>query len=86
VLALSTTQSRGTITQVKIWYFWRLDQETQRYFKVYYQSRAEHVGDYTSKAHTASIHKHGRPYYQHEVNSPIELPRASKAKLTVRMC
>ena len=44
-------------------YFWLLDQKTQRYIQVYYQPRAENMGDYPSKAHTGHIHKHGRPYY-----------------------
>ena len=59
-------------------YFWLLDQETQRYFKVYYQPGAENVGDYPSKAHAGPIHTQSRPYYPHEVNSPSVLPRAAK--------
>jgi hypothetical protein len=41
-------------------------------------ARGGEYGDYPSKTHTAHIHKHVRPYYQQEVNSPRELPRATK--------
>ena len=35
------------------------------------------MGDYPSKAHPGSIHRHARPYYLHMHNSPTELSRAA---------
>jgi hypothetical protein len=37
-------------------YFWLLDGEMQKYFKFYYQSGLENLGDYLSKHHNADIH------------------------------
>ncbi len=43
---------------IEMQYFWLLDSKTQKYFKFYYQSRQENLGDYPSKHHTADIHLH----------------------------
>ena len=75
---VNNTIKRQRSRAMEMRYFWLLDQETQRYIKVYYQPGAENLGDYPSKAHTGPIHTHVRPYYQHEVNSPSVLPRAAK--------
>ena len=61
-----------------MWYFWLLDQETQKYFKLYYQLGAESLADYPSKAHTGAIHTHVRPYYLHMKTSPTQLVCAAK--------
>ncbi|KAL7528601.1 hypothetical protein ACHAXR_002526 [Thalassiosira sp. AJA248-18] len=42
-------------------YFWLLDQETQRYFKFYYQPGQENMGNFPSKQHTVKICIHTRP-------------------------
>ena len=59
-------------------YFYLLDQQTQKYFKFYYQPGQENMADYPSKHHVAGIHQHVRPYYLHMPNSPRFLVRAAK--------
>ena len=59
-------------------YFWLLDRQAQLNFAFHYTPGHENLGDYPSKAHTADIHQHVRPYYIHLKNSPIELIRAAK--------
>ncbi len=55
-----------------------IGQQTQHYFKFYYQPSQENLGNYPTKHHTADIHQHIRPYYAHMKNSPILLPWAMK--------
>ncbi len=62
-------------------YFWLLDGKAQQYFKFYYQSGQGNLGDYSSKHHTADIHKHVRPYYVHTNKTPALLPQALKPSL-----
>ena len=59
-------------------YFWFLDQETNKYFKFYYQPGQENLADYPSKAHKVTIHDHVRTYYLHMYSSPNLLTRAAK--------
>ena len=59
-------------------YFEILDQKHNRYFKVYYKSEVENMGDYPSKAHTGAIHTHVRPYYMHMGNPPRTSLKAHK--------
>jgi hypothetical protein len=66
---------------MKMHYFWLLDGKTQKYFKFYYQSGQENLGDYPSKHHTANIHQHVRPYYFHTDKSPTLLPWALKPSI-----
>ena len=60
---LTDTIKRQRSRAMEMRYFWLLDQRTQRYIKVYYQSGAENMGNSPGKTHTGHIHKHGRPYY-----------------------
>ncbi len=62
-------------------YFWLLDGETQKYFKIFYQPGQENLDDYPSKHHTADIHQHVRPYYVHTDKSPAILLRALKPSI-----
>ena len=59
-------------------YFWIIDQETNKYFKFYYQPGQENLADYPSKSHTVTIHTHVRPYYLHMESSPNLLTHADK--------
>ena len=75
---VNNTIKRQRSPAIEMRYFWLLDQETQRYFKFFYQPGQENMGDYPSKHHTAVIHRHVRPYYVHTETSPRQLIRASK--------
>ena len=75
---VNNTIKRQRSRAMEMRYFWLLDQETQKYFKFYYQPGQENLGDYPSKAHTGAIHVHVRPYYLHMYNSPMYLLRAAK--------
>ena len=61
---------------MKMRYFWLLDGEIQKHFDCQHHPGQENLGDYYSKAHTAKVHRHARPYYLHESNSPRKLVRA----------
>ena len=59
-------------------YFWLLNEDTNKYFKFYYQPGQENLADYPSKAHTGTIHTLVRPYYLHTESSPNLLTCAAK--------
>jgi hypothetical protein len=59
-------------------YWWLLNAKAQDIFTFHYHAGLENLGDYPSKHHTADIHRHVRPYYVHQDNSPSYLPRAMK--------
>ena len=59
-------------------YFYLLDQQTQKYFKFFYQPGQENLADYPYKHHAAPIHQHVHPYYLHMPTSPQFLIRAAK--------
>ena len=59
-------------------YFYLMDQAIQKYFRFQYHPGQENMGDYPTKHHTGAIHRHVRPYYLQEKNSPATLPRAAK--------
>ena len=73
----------NTIKQQQSWeiemrYFRLLGQKNDRYFEVCYKPGVENMGNYPSKSHTGTIHKHVRPYYMHMESSPRTLLRAHK--------
>ena len=59
-------------------YWWLLNCEAQDIFAFHYHPGLENLGDYPSKHHTANVHRHVRPYYVQQDNSPSYLPRAMK--------
>ena len=75
---LNNTISRQLYRAMDMRYFWLLDQETNKYFKFYYQPGQENLANYPSKAHTGNIHTHVCPYYLHMDSSPNLLTRAAK--------
>jgi len=75
---VNNTIKRQRSRSMEMCYFYLLDQQTQKYFKFYYQPGQENMADYPSKHHTAPIHQHVRPYYLHMPNSPQFLVRAAK--------
>jgi hypothetical protein len=73
---VNSTIKRQRSRAMEMRYFWLLDQEAQRNFAFLQHPGLENLGDYPSKHHTGAIHQHVRPYYIHEKNSPLVLPRA----------
>ena len=58
---VNNTIKRQQSRAMEMRYFWLLDQETNKYFKFYYQPGQEILADYPPKAHIGSIHTHVRP-------------------------
>ena len=59
-------------------YFWIVDQVNQNNINVEWHPGLENLADYTSKHHSAKIHRYLRPYYLQTKNSPRYLTRALK--------
>ena len=75
---VNNTIKRQRSRRMEMRYFYLLDQQTQKYFKFYYQPGQENMADYPSKHHTAGIHQHVQPYYLHMPTSPQFLVCAAK--------
>ena len=73
---VNSTIKRQRSRAMEMRYFWLLDQEVQKRFKIAQHPGQENLGDYPSKAHTGQIHQHVRPYYIWQDNSPTLLQRA----------
>ena len=58
-------------------FFWLLFQEAQKLLSISHQLVQKNLGDYPTKTHFGQIHRHVRPYYLHEPNSPTILYQAS---------
>ena len=67
---VNNTIKRQRSRSMEMRYFYLLDQQTQKYFKFFYQPGQENMADYPSKHHVGGIHQHVRPYYLHMPNSP----------------
>ena len=78
---VNNTIKRQRSRAMEMQYFWLLDGKTQKYFKFYYHTGQENLGDYPSKHHTADIHQHVRPHYVHTDKSPTLLPQALKPSI-----
>ncbi len=57
-------------------YFWVGDKVAQEAYEIKWHPSQENLADYQSKHHLGSHHQAVRPWYLHEINSPMELPRA----------
>ena len=75
---VNNTIKRQRSRAMEMRYWWLLDAEAQDIFAFHYHPGLENLGDYPSKHHTADVHRHVRPYYVHQDNSPSYLPRAMK--------
>ena len=60
---VNNTIKRQQSRAMEMRYFWLLDGEAQKLFKISQHPGAENLGDYPSKAHVGHIHQHVRPYY-----------------------
>jgi len=66
-------------------YFWVGDKEAQDIYEIKWHPGQENLADYQSKHHIGSHHLAVRPWYLHEINSPLVLPRAVRPS-TLKGC
>jgi hypothetical protein len=57
-------------------YFWTCEKDAQNVYLFKWYPGMENLVDNQSKHHPGAHHTVVRPYYLHEKNSPLELPRA----------
>lgn len=81
----NNTVKRQRSRSMEMRYFWIADQVSAGYFDVRWHPGLENLADYLSKHFDGMHHQNARPYYLHEHNSPLELPRAPKPS-TLRGC
>ena len=75
---VNSTIKRQRSRSMEMRYFWLLDREAQKKFYLHLHPRARNLSDYPTKHHTAEVHRHVRPYYLQQANSPIQLIHAAK--------
>jgi hypothetical protein len=66
-------------------FFWVCDKVAQDVYDVKWHPGKENLADYQSKHHPGAHHNTVHPWYLHEVNSPLVLPRASRLS-TLKGC
>ena len=66
-------------------YFWVCDKVVQDAYDIKWHPGKENLADYQSKHHPRAHHTAVHPWYLHEVNSPLVLPRASRPS-TLKGC
>ena len=66
-------------------YFWTSEKEAQDVYSFKWYPGQENLVDYQSKHHPGAHHSAVRPYYLHEDNSPLVLPRATRPS-TLKGC
>ena len=76
----NSTVKKQRSRSLEIRYFWIADQVQRNFFSVHWHPGQEILADYLSKHFPAIHHRRVRPYYIHENNSPLILPRAPAPK------
>jgi hypothetical protein len=66
-------------------YFWVGDKEAQDIYGIKWHPGQENLADYQSKHHLGSHHQAVCPWYLHNINSPLVLPRAIRPS-TLKGC
>ncbi len=59
-------------------YFWVCNKVAQNAYAIKWHPGQENLADYQSKHHAGSHHQAVCPWYLHQDNSPLVLPRASR--------
>ena len=72
----NNTIKRQRSRSMEMRYFWVADQATQGNYSIQWYPGQENLGDYQSKHHIGMHHSTVRPWYLHQANSPMVLPRA----------
>jgi hypothetical protein len=81
----NNTVKRQRSRSMEMRYFWVCDKEAQDIYDVKWHPGKENLADYQSKHHPGAHHTAVRPWYLHEHNSPLVLPRASRPS-TLKGC
>ena len=72
----NNTIKRQQSRAMEMKYFWTCEKDAQKMYSFKWHPEMENLADYQSKHHPGAHHTAVRPYYLHEKNSPLELPRA----------
>jgi hypothetical protein len=81
----NTTEKRQRSRSMEMRYFWVGEKEAQDIYDIKWHPGQENLADYQSKHHLGSHHQAVRPWYLHEINSPLVLPRATRPS-TLKGC
>ncbi len=81
----NNTIKRQRSQAMEMRYFWTCEKDAQNVYSFKWHPRMENLVDYQSKHHPGAHHTAVRPYYLHEKNPPLELPRAHRPS-TLKGC
>ena len=81
----NNTIKRQRSRSMEMRYFWVGDKVAQDLYSLGWYPGQENLADYQSKHHPGAHHTAVRPYYLHEENSPLVLPRAQRPS-TLKGC
>ena len=81
----NNTIKRQRSRSMEMRYFWVGDKVAQDLYSLSWYPGQENLADYQSKHHPGAHHTAVRPYYLHEENSPLVLPRAQRPS-TLKGC
>ncbi len=81
----NNTIKRQRSQAMKMRYFWTCEKDAQKVYSFKWHPGMENLVDYQSEHHPGAHHTAVRPYYLHEKNSPLELPRAHQSS-TLKGC
>jgi hypothetical protein len=81
----NNTIKRQRSRAMEMKYFWTCEIDAQKVFLFKWHPGMENLVDYQSKHHPGGHHTAVRPYYLHEKNSPLELPRTIRQS-TLKGC
>ena len=81
----NNTIKRQRSRAMEMRYFWTCEKDAQNVYSFKWHPGMENLADYQSKHHPGAHHTAVRPYYLHEKNSPLELPRAIRPS-TLKGC
>jgi hypothetical protein len=81
----NNTVKRQRSRSMEMRYFWVGDKEAQDIYQIKWHRGQENLADYQSKHHIGSHNLAVRPWYLHEINSPLVLPRAARPS-TLKGC
>ena len=81
----NNTIKRQRSRAMEMKYFWTCKKDPQKVFSFKWHPGMENLVDYQSQHHPGGHHTAVTPYYLHENNSPLELPRAIRPS-TLKGC
>jgi hypothetical protein len=81
----NNTIKRQRLRSMGMRYFWIGDNVAQKAYAIKWHPGQENLADYQSKHHQGTHHQAVLPWYLHEINSPLVLPRATRPS-TLKGC